>query len=115
MTDRHDSLLARRIPRESIVPGRAYRIHARNGGIGIAEMDQERLGYVLHRVKFGSHFLFVEWDWEEGVPYGTAIPLVELTETPPTDRDCWLDWLSQREIEHKETIQATWTEILLPR
>jgi hypothetical protein len=32
--DRHRSLLSRRVPRAQIELGRAYVIHARNGGVG---------------------------------------------------------------------------------
>jgi len=48
--DRHAPLLARRIPRASIEIGRAYVIHARNGGIGVAVKAQGgQIGYRLHR------------------------------------------------------------------
>lgn len=33
---RYKPLLARRVPRENVVMGRAYVIHARNGGVGVA-------------------------------------------------------------------------------
>ncbi|MFZ5481172.1 MAG: hypothetical protein ACOZNI_30715 [Myxococcota bacterium] len=129
--EREAPLLARRIPKDTIVPGRAYIIHARNGGVGIAVLHGGRLGYALHRVKFDRHDLFVEWDWDEGPPFGTAIPLAELPEAPPvsvSELEAWcrdriepsaredvvLAWLSDREVEHRAEIRAAWDVVLPP-
>src|SRR5262245_24147792 len=60
---RYDKLLARRVPSDAIVLGRAYVIHARNGGVGVAVREDGRVGYCLHREKWDEHFLFTEWDW----------------------------------------------------
>ena len=69
--DRYKPLLARRVPVDEVVPGRAYVILARKGGVGVAVAGEGgRLGYQLHRVKFDHHFLFTEWDWSEGPPFG---------------------------------------------
>jgi hypothetical protein len=75
LDNRYERLLARRIPFSDVVVGRAYVIHARNGGVGVAIMQDGRPGYELHREKFGRHFLFTEEDWDNGPPHGTAIPL----------------------------------------
>jgi hypothetical protein len=83
--DRRALLLARRLPRTEIEIGRAYVIHARNGGVGIAVREGNSLGYQLHREKFDRHYLFVENDWDEGAPFGTAIPLTLIEELPPKD------------------------------
>jgi hypothetical protein len=106
--DRVRTLLDRRFPRDEVELGRAYVIHARNGGIGIAVTTEEKLGYRLHREKFGTHFLFDEWDWDEGEPFGTAIPLRRLDADPPSDDVELLEWLACREWEWRVEIDAAW-------
>lgn len=110
-TDRA-SLIARRVPRTEVALGRAYVIHARNGGIGVAVRDEGRLGYRLHREKMGRHYLFVEADWEDHPNFGTAIPLRLLPETPPTEDEALLAWLAEREVEHRMEVMAAWREVL---
>ena len=110
----HAPLVARRIPREGIVVGRVYVIHARNGGVGVAVEDGGRLGYELHRVKFERHYLFVEWDWDEGPPFGTAIPLRALGDEPPKHEDARLTWLGALEAEHRDEIDEAWAVVLGP-
>ena len=110
-TDRA-SLIARRVPRAEVVLGRAYIIHARNGGIGVAVQDEGLLGYRLHREKMGRHFLFVEIDWEDHPNFGTAIPLRLLPDAPPIDDDGLLAWLAEREVEHRKEVMAAWREVL---
>ena len=116
MTDayaRYEPLLAARVPPDEVVLGRAYVIHARNGGVGIAVRDDDgRLGYRLRRVKFDRIYLFVEWDWDEGEPYGTAIPLALVEELPPEDDDALLDWLKARQEENQERVDAAWRVVL---
>ena len=97
--DRYQPLLARRIPRDDVSVGRAYAIHARNGGVGVAVMEDGCFGYQLHREKFGRHYLFVEYDGGQGPPYGTAIPLAAIAEEPAYDETARLAWLSDREHE----------------
>ncbi|MBX3269583.1 MAG: hypothetical protein KF729_04950 [Sandaracinaceae bacterium] len=110
--DRHyGSLLARRVPREDVVIGRAYVIHARNGGVGVAIEQEGRLGYRLHREKSGDHFLFVEWDWDEGPPHGTAFPLSPIALAPPADEDELLAWLAERETDLRAEIAEAQREL----
>ena len=116
MTDayaRYEPLLAARVPPDEVVLGRAYVIHARNGGVGIAVRDDDgRLGYRLRRVKFDRIYLFVEWDWDEGEPYGTAIPLALVEEAPPENDDELLEWLKARQEENQERVDAAWRVVL---
>ena len=105
-------LLARRVPRKDVVIGRAYVIHARNGGVGVAVEEDGSLGYVLHREKWGDHFLFTEFDWDNGPPFGTAIPLKLVEAEPPTDDDELLAWLEKQTEEHRAEIDAAWEVIL---
>lgn len=110
--DRYLSLLSRRIPPEQITIGAAYVIHARNGGVGVAVLEGGNLGYRLHREKFGSHFLFVEYDWAQGPPHGTAIPLATLAATPPDDDEALLAWLKAQEADHRDEIDRAWEIVL---
>jgi hypothetical protein len=110
--DRYQPLLARRIPRDEVVLGRAYVIHARNGGVGVAVDEDGQLGYRLHREKFGSHFLFVEYDWDEGPPFGTAIPLAPIDVEPPVRGDELLTWLAEQEHAHRAQIDDAWELVL---
>jgi hypothetical protein len=114
---RRASVIARRVPRTEIVTGRAYVIHARNGGVGVATAD----GYLLRRVKFDQVYLFEEIDWEVDATYGTAIPLLLIEERPPEytlhpgvgigEHDL-LAWLLVREQQHAAMIKAAWDEVL---
>jgi hypothetical protein len=74
--------------------------------------EGERLGYRLHREKFGAHYLFVEFDWEVDEQFGTAIPLVAIDAQPPEDEDALLTWLTERQNEHAATIEEAWRTIL---
>ena len=113
-TDRK-SLLARRVPREEVIVGRAYVIHARNGGVGVAlESDGGVLAYRLHRVKFDRHYLFDEYDWGDDDQHGTAIPLRLLPDVPPRDADELLAWLAERQAEHEAEIRDAWREVIGP-
>lgn len=110
-TDRA-SLLARRVPHDEVILGRAYVIHARNGGVGVAVRDDRLLGYRLHREKFGRRYLFVELDWADHEFHGTAIPLHLLDALPPEGDDDLLAWLADQEAEHRDEVKAAWREVL---
>jgi hypothetical protein len=110
--DRYKRLLARRIPSSDVVVGRAYVIHARNGGVGVAVKQDGLLGYELHREKFGDHYLFTEYDWDNGSPFGTAIPLAVVSAEPPRGTRDRLAWLRAQEAEHRAEIDAAWQVIL---
>ena len=109
---RYAPLLARRVPFEDVVLGRAYVIHARNGSVGVAVVEDGNRGYRLHRKKFGSHFLFVEYDWDEGAPFGTAIPLEAIDGEPPLDEIELLAWLAHQEDVHRALVENAWKTIL---
>jgi hypothetical protein len=108
--DRYKLLLARRVRREDVVVGRAYVIHAHDGGVGVAVEKDGRLGYRLRREKWGNHYLFVEYDWDEDPNFGTAIPLSLIEAEPPTDG--LLAWLAHQEDEYRAEIDANWEVVL---
>lgn len=110
--DRYEPLLARRVPRDDVVVGRAYVIHARNGGVGVAVDEGGRLGYCLRREKFGDYFLFVEYDWNEGPPFGTAIPLEPIDAEPPIAGNELLCWLAEQEDAYRIQSHEAWETVL---
>jgi hypothetical protein len=110
--NRHRELLSRRVQRSQIELGRAYVIHARNGGVGVAVEEDGAIGYQLHRVKFGRHYLFVEIDWEDSDTFGTAIPLARIAEAPPDDEMERLAWLRKQELAHRTEIGEAWSIVL---
>jgi hypothetical protein len=86
--------------------------------VGVAVEEDGHIGYQLNREKGGSRFLFVEWDWAEGSPFGTVIPLSLIPAEPPTgDDDELLTWLVGQEDAHRSEIDAAWEIVLgrLPR
>lgn len=69
------------IPINQMVPRGVYRIHSRNLVVGVWNGKN---GFIGIREKFRDKFLFTEYHWETGTPYGTAKPL-ELITTLPED------------------------------
>lgn len=53
-----------------------YRIHSRNLNFGV--YSEEAKGFIGIREKFGSKYLFTEYHWDTGEPYGTVKPQEEL-------------------------------------
>lgn len=64
------------IPRVECKKGFLYKLHARNLDIGVFDGK----GFIGIRQKFNDRFLFTEYHWDDGAPYGTAKPLQELQE-----------------------------------
>jgi hypothetical protein len=60
-----------------------YRILARNLRIGV--YDFETGGFLGIREKFGSRFVFAEYHWDNGQPYGTVKPLSLLPGELPSE------------------------------
>ena len=67
------------IPLEQCQKGGLYRIRSRNLSFGVFNGDG---GFVGIREKFGSEYLFTEYHWDTGAPFGTVKP-VELLEMCP--------------------------------
>ena len=62
--------------------GYTYHIHARNARIGI--WFGKHKSFAISRHKFGSNYIFEEYHWETGAPYGTAKPIEEIEKSPFT-------------------------------
>lgn len=83
------------------IDGHVYRIRARNGGFGIFKRgsgDKFMPGnnsFTLSRWKFGSNYLFDEYHWDMGEPFGTVKPLEDLGSVPEfKDDDEVLNYLN---------------------
>jgi hypothetical protein len=68
--------------------GYLYRIDARNARFGI--WIPKLKGFIISRFKFGANYLFVEYHYDTGPPFGTVLPLKEVEKVPlyiPRDWD----------------------------
>ena len=63
--------------------GYAYKIDSRNLSIGV--FNRVTNGFVGVRYKFGDEFLFEEFHYDTGEPYGTVYPKKELEQCPVKD------------------------------
>jgi hypothetical protein len=107
------ALLAIRVPVGSLVPGHLYMIRARNACVGIyghspeAKPQYQHL-YTIPRRKFTAEYLFDEYDWDTGEPYGTAIPLRDLGPAPAfADDTAKLAWLQAQGEAHRAELSET--------
>ena len=67
------------IPLDKCRNGYLYRIEARNAGVGI--YNEKEKSFTINRLK-GDRFLYPEYHWDTGEPYGTVKPLEEFEEAP---------------------------------
>lgn len=73
--------LKKYIPKEECKLGFVYRICSRNLAYGVYT-GHEKGGFVGVREKFDSLFLFEEYHWDNGPPFGTVKPIEEVCELP---------------------------------
>lgn len=66
--------------REELVDGAVYRISCRNSDCGV--WREEEKGFEIPRYKWGSSYLFVEYHWDNGPPFGTSKPWERLPDLP---------------------------------
>ena len=63
------------IPLKDCKKGYFYRIQARNFQVGIFDGNT---GFIGIREKFENRYLFTEYHWDTGAPFGTVHPTKEL-------------------------------------
>lgn len=102
------------IPLTECKHGYLYHISSRNLGLGV--FNEKTQGFVGIREKFYHEYLFTEYHWDIGAPFGTVNPKVLLDQCPIEDlqeshlvevdgekmyRDNQplLNWLLQRSVE----------------
>lgn len=72
-----------RIPVADCIAGHVYTLWSRNLKLGVFRINHRfGPGFIGIRTKFGDRFLFEEYHWDSGPPYGTANPLVDLGPIP---------------------------------
>ena len=57
-----------------------YKLNSRNLDYGV--YDDAQKGFIGIRTKFGSRYLFTEYHWDTGSPFGTAMPIKEMKQCP---------------------------------
>jgi hypothetical protein len=67
------------LTKEQCEHGKLYRIHSRNLKIGV--YNSRTGGFCGLRTKFGSVYVFEEYHWDNGSPYGTVKPQELIPET----------------------------------
>ncbi len=69
----HDD--APKVPIKDCIPGRVYRIRSRNLSFGVYDGKE---GFIGIRQKFGDRYLFTEYHWDQGEPFGTVYSQLDL-------------------------------------
>jgi len=59
--------------------GHAYRVHSRNLAVGVFDGGT---GFIGIREKLGARYLFREYHWDQGPPFGTVRPVADLGPVP---------------------------------
>lgn len=67
------------IPLSECEEGYLYRIDCRNLSLGVFN---SKAGFIGIRDKWGSKFLFTEYHWDTGPPFGTVCPKEKLEKLP---------------------------------
>ena len=98
-----------RIPMEQCKHGWLYRVLSRNLNLGVYRESDH--GFVGIRHKMGARFLFAEFHWDTGPPFGTANPLEVICQCPiarleeyrfensqnrPVDNSELFDWIEEQ-------------------
>lgn len=75
-----------------------YKIHARNAKLGIYCFENK--SFKISRYKFNSNFIFEEFHWDTGEPFGTVKPIEEIEEVPPMTDEELLIFLNNKNKEY---------------
>lgn len=82
--------------------GYLYRIHSRNLAFGV--YNNKTKGFSGIRTKFGYRYIFEEYHWDTGAPFGTVHPIEEVCMCPIDISSITLDnestlmtWLEEQE------------------
>lgn len=103
------------IPLEQCEDGWLYRIFARNASLGIFRANQK--GFEIAREKFGNVYLFTEYHFDTGAPFGTVVPSKKLEKAPEfgTEQD-EVNWLQEAfvryEIEKEQLLKDIKQKVL---
>lgn len=67
------------IKMEHCLKGHLYRVHSRNLSLAVYDGDE---GFIGIRTKFKDRYLFTEYHYDQGAPFGTVFPLEEIEKLP---------------------------------
>jgi len=82
-----------------------YIIAARNSHLGI--YNEKEKSFFISRFKFRDNFIFEEYHWDTGEPYGTVKPLIELVAAPKFEfKEDMLKFLNELNTNMRKTIIA---------
>ena len=95
-----DEMKKNRVPMDKCVKNRLYKLCCRNLGYGVYNGDS---GFVGLREKFDNVYLFTEYHWDIGAPYGTVEGVLDLGvdfdgEVSEYNKDLF-NWLKEKEKE----------------
>lgn len=92
-----------RIPITECVNGGFYKIHSRNLISGV--YVESCKGYIGIREKFGEEYLFTEYDWETGAPFGTVTPTEFIEMCPIQDlnefNNLLFNWIKEKDSQRR--------------
>ena len=77
----HEEIESKHIPLADCKDRQLYRINSRNLTYGV--FDAATGGFNGLRTKFGSTYVFMEYHWDKGPPYGTVRPVEALPDALP--------------------------------
>jgi len=102
---------SKHIKLEDCQKGHIYKISARNFNIGIFDGDT---GFIGVREKFGDRYLFTEYHWDTGPPFGTVRPLeaIGIYGKDLKDEKKMFEFLEPRQTEINELKRKEWQAYL---
>lgn len=68
------------LPKKELKFNHLYYILGRKSHLGI--WIPKKKGFIISRFKFDRNYLFLEYHWDIGIPYGTVKPFIEIEEVP---------------------------------
>lgn len=74
-----------RIPMSQCIPRRLYKIGSRNLSFGVYDGNE---GFIGIREKWTSKYLFTEYHWDQGPPFGTVHTVIDTGIDLPEDIEC---------------------------
>lgn len=93
------------IKMEDCEKGYIYKISSRNLRLGVYDGNQ---GFIGVREKFGTLYLFTEFHYDQGPPYGTVFPMAKLTPLPDgiQPQECFdtYDKITGRKVEFDKPV-----------
>jgi len=87
--------------------GAVYKIHSRNLSIGV--FNKYSNGFIGIRSKFNDRYLFTEYHWDTGEPFGTVKPLEKLSKIPDgiiISEDLGIDEVKNQYVNNKPLFEA---------